>query len=199
MQDDDVVRVAIVGVQPIATQCPDLQRAVLAVLSTSSSSSWGAAGCTSRAALSIQADAWVAQQARQLLWSLADRASPPRFLIHDRDTKLSRGFDSIFRSEGIEIVRTPIQAPNANAYAERWVGSVRRECLDRLLIVGRRQLEHVLHTDVDHYNGHRPHRGLGLVPPQPRPALRLVAPPDPRRFHGTDRLGGLIHECSAAA
>ena len=68
----------------------------------------------------------------------------PRFLIHDRDTKFSRAFDSIFRSESIEIVRTPIQAPNANAHAERWVGSVRRECLDRLLIVGRRQLEHVL-------------------------------------------------------
>ncbi len=67
------------------------------------------------------------QQARNLLMDLDDRGLQPRFLIHDRDTKFSRAFDSIFRSEGIEIVRTPIQAPNANAYAERWVGSVRRE------------------------------------------------------------------------
>jgi hypothetical protein len=84
------------------------------------------------------------QQARNLLMDLDDRSLRPRFLIHDRDTKFSRAFDSTFRSERIEIVRTPIQAPNANAHAESWVGSVRRECLDRLLIFGRRQLRHVL-------------------------------------------------------
>ena len=82
---------------------------------------------------------------------LDDRSQRPRFLIHDRDTKFSRAFDSIFRSEGVEIVRTPIQAPNANAYAERWVGSVRRECLDRLRIFSRRQLERVLQVYVRHY------------------------------------------------
>jgi putative transposase len=125
--------------------------------------------------------AWVAQQARQLSWSLADRASPPRFLIHDRDAKFSGAFDEIFRSEGIEIVRTPIHAPQANAFAERFVGTVRRECLDWILIIDRRQLERVLHTYVDHYNSHRPQRGLGLVPLQPRPALRLAAPADPLR------------------
>jgi putative transposase len=76
---------------------------------------------------------------------------------------------------------------------------VRRECLDWILITGRRQLERVLHTYVDHYNSHRPHRGLGLVPPQPRPALRLVAPADSRRIRRRDRLGGLIHEYRAAA
>jgi len=76
---------------------------------------------------------------------------------------------------------------------------VRRECLDWILVIGRRQLERVLHTYVDHYNSHRPLRGLGLVPPQPRPALRLAAPADPLRIRRRDRLGGLIHEYSAAA
>jgi transposase InsO family protein len=80
-----------------------------------------------------------------------------------------------FRSEGVEVIRTPIRAPRANAYAERLVGPLRRECLDWILILGRSQLERVLHIYVEHYNGHRPHRGLGLVPPQPRCALGLVA------------------------
>ena len=88
-----------------------------------------------------------------------------------------------------------LDAMLVSAYAERFVGTVRRECLDWILITGRRQLERVLHTYVDHYNSHRPHRGLGLVPPQPRRALRLAAP----RIRRRDRLGGLIHEYSAAA
>ena len=72
------------------------------------------------------------------------------FLIHDRDSKFSHAFDSVFASEGITIIRTPVRAPNANAYAERWVGSIRRECLDRLLIFNRRQLERVLRVYVRH-------------------------------------------------
>jgi Integrase core domain len=88
------------------------------------------------------------------------------FLIHDRDTKFSRVFDGVFKSEGIRIIRTPIRAPNANAYAERWVGSVRRECLDRLLIVGRRQLEHVLRVYAVHFNQQR-------VGSQTRPRLSV--------------------------
>jgi len=99
---------------------------------------------------------------------LDDRDQRPRFLIHDRDRKFSHAFDAIFRSEGIEIVRTPLQAPNANAYAERWVGSARRECLDRLLILGRRQLEHVLRVYIRHFNQQRPHRALDLRPPDHR-------------------------------
>jgi putative transposase len=94
---------------------------------------------------------WTAQQARQLAWSLADRATPARFLIHDRDSKFSRAFDEVFRSEGVEIIRTPFRAPKANAFAERWVGTVRRDCLDWLLISSRKQLERVLHIYVDHY------------------------------------------------
>src|SRR5262249_49458072 len=97
-------------------------------------------------------------QARSpVYWSLSPLtrallAASLAFLIHDRDTKFSRACDGIVRSEGIEIVRTPIQAPNANACAERWVGSVRRASLDRLLFCGRRQLEHVLCVSVRHLN-----------------------------------------------
>jgi transposase InsO family protein len=89
--------------------------------------------------------------------------TPARFLIHDRDSKFSRSFDEVFRSEGIEIIRTAFRAPNANAFAECWVGTVRRDCLDWLLISSRRQLERVLRVYVDHYNTHRPHRALGLT------------------------------------
>ncbi len=104
--------------------------------------------------------AWTAQQARNLLMTLDDRPQPLDLLIHDRDAKFSGGFDHVFESEGIAVIRTPAQAPNANAHAERWVGSVRRECLDRLLIFSRRQLEHVLRVYARHYNCHRPHRSL---------------------------------------
>jgi transposase InsO family protein len=110
--------------------------------------------------------AWVAQQARNLLMTLDDRQQPVRFLVHDRDSKFSGGLDQVFTSEGVIVIRTPVQAPNANAHAERWVGSVRRECLDRLLIFSRRQLEHVLRVYTRHYNQHRPHRALALHPPE---------------------------------
>lgn len=144
--------------------------------------------------------AWVAQQARNLLMSLDDREQPLRFLIHDRDAKFSGGFDHVFQSEGIAVIRTPVQAPNANAHAERWVGSVRRECLDRLLIFSRRQLEQVLRVYTRHYNHHRPHRALALHPPEqaggnPAP---LRAPPYPQ-LNRRDLLGGLIHEYEHAA
>ena len=76
-----------------------------------------------------------------------------RFLIRDRDSKFTRDFDEVFRSEGIRVIKAPVRAPKARAHAERWVGSVRRECLDRLLIFGRGQLERVLRVYVDHYRG----------------------------------------------
>jgi transposase InsO family protein len=139
------------------------------------------------------------QQARNLLMDLDERGQRPCFLIHDRDTKFSRAFDSIFQSEDVAVIRTPIRAPNANAYAERWVGSVRRECLDRLPIFGRRQLEHVLRVYVCHFNQQRPHRALELRPPDrrggldPPPAART---PQVRR---RDLLGGLLHEYELAA
>jgi putative transposase len=144
--------------------------------------------------------AWVAQQARNLVMTLDDREQPVRFLIHDRDSKFSGGFDQVFTSEGIAVIRTPVRAPNANAHAERWVGSVRRECLDRLLIFSRRQLEHVLRVYTCHYNQHRPHRALALCPPEQANGnpTTLRAPAYPQ-LNRTDLLGGLIHEYEHAA
>jgi putative transposase len=144
--------------------------------------------------------AWVAQQARNLLMTLEDRQHTLRFLIHDRDSKFSAGFDQVLESEGIAVIRTPVRAPNANAHAERWVGSVRRECLDRLLIFSRRQLEHVLRVYTRHYNYHRPHRALALHPPEQADgnATTLRAPADPQ-LNRRDLLGGLIHEYEHAA
>jgi putative transposase len=86
-------------------------------------------------------------------------------LIRDRDSKFTRNFDAVVASEGIQVVKTQVRAPKANAIAERFVGTVRRECLDWLLILNRRHLEHVLHGYTDHYNAHRPHRSLDLAPP----------------------------------
>jgi putative transposase len=103
--------------------------------------------------------AWVTQQARNLLLALEERGRRLRFLLRDRDAKFSRAFDDVFGSEGAEVLLTPVQAPNANAYAERWIRTVRAECLDWLLVVGRRHLNEVLRVYVAHYNQHRPHRG----------------------------------------
>jgi putative transposase len=139
---------------------------------------------------------WTAQQARNLMMQLGDER-PLRLLIHDRDTKFGGGFDEVFRSEGCKVIRTPIRAPNANAHAERWVRTVRADCLDQLLIAGRRHLERVLRVYVRHYNEHRPHRALGLVPPD-----RSTEVPQatlPARVARRDLLGGLIHEYQAAA
>jgi putative transposase len=137
---------------------------------------------------------WVTQQARNLAMQLGDE-QPFRFLIHDRDTKFSHAFDEVFRTEGVRVIRTPVQAPNANAFAERWVRTVRSDCLDRILILGRRHLEHVLRVYRRHYNEHRPHRALQLLPPSGREPTPLTAPASLRR---RDLLGGLIHEYDAA-
>jgi putative transposase len=113
---------------------------------------------------------WVAQQARNLSIAVGEGLFARRFLIRDRDTKFTRVFDDVFRGQGIRVIPTPVRAPQANAYAERWVGTVRRECLDWILIFGRRHLEVVLQTYVAHYNAHRPHRGPLIFKPQtPRP------------------------------
>jgi transposase InsO family protein len=146
--------------------------------------------------------AWTMQQARNLLMDLDDRGRPVRFLIHDRDSKFSAAFDAVFVSEGIRIIRTPVRAPNANAHVERWVGTVRRECLDRLLVLGRRQLEHVLRIYVQHYNRRRPHRARDLEPPDPTPAIAAARgdPPAPlTTLRRRDLLGGRIHEYQLAA
>ncbi len=142
------------------------------------------AGCTTN-----PTGAWVTQQARNL--SFTGLFARMRFLIHDRDSKFSASFDEIFLSEGIKVIHTPIRAPQANAYAERFVRTIRAECLDWLLIIGRLHLEHVLRVYTSHYNRERPHRGLALLTPASTNA-------DPRARAGgierRDRLGGLIHE-----
>lgn len=142
--------------------------------------------------------AWVTQQARNLLMEIGERDKPVRFLVRDRDSKFTAAFDEVFRSEGVEIIRAPIRAPRAKAHAERWVGSVRRECLDWILIFGRRHLERVLRAYELHYNEHRPHRSLGQRSPvaKPRP---LVDPKAIPSVHRRDRLGGLLHEYELAA
>jgi transposase InsO family protein len=100
----------------------------------------------------------------------------------------------VLRAEGIRVIRTPIRAPNANAYAERWVRTVRADCLDRILIVGRRHLEQVLRVYRRHYNEHRPHRALHLLPPDGQPTPTAAA----EHLRRSDLLGGLIHEYEAA-
>ena len=108
--------------------------------------------------------AWVAQQARNLVMGFDDRAGRFRFSVRDRDTKFTAAFDAVVAAEGIEVLRTPVGAPRATASAERWVGTVRRELLDRMLIVGCRQLRAVPAEYADYYNGRRPHRALGQAP-----------------------------------
>ena len=143
---------------------------------------------------------WLTQQARQLTWTLAEHPESFRFLIRDRDQKFTVSFDDVFRSHGMEIIRTPFRAPQANGVAERFVRTVRSECLDWLLILNQQHLERVLAVFVDHYNGHRPHRALDLTPPSPMRPLRQRAP-DSRRadVQRRDRLGGLLHEYKVAA
>ena len=142
---------------------------------------------------------WATQQARNIIETFVDREEPIRFLIHDRDSKFTAAFDEVFRSEGIRTIRTPVRAPRANAFIERWIGTVRRKCLDRLLIVNRRHLERVLPVYIRHYNGHRPHRSLDQRPPiqAPPPGPETAAAHD--RIRRRDVLGGLIHEYKAAA
>jgi len=115
-----------------------------------------------------------------------------RFLIHDRDSKFVASFDEVFRSEGARVILTPCRAPQANAYAERFVRTARAECLDWLLILGSRQLERVLSVFVEHYNRERPHRALGRCPPAP--PQPTFPPPPGGEVTRRDRLGGLLHE-----
>jgi putative transposase len=131
---------------------------------------------------------------------LADRACPVRFLVRDRDTKFTSSFDDVLRSEGVRIIQTPVRAPRANAFAERFVGTIRRECLDRMQIFSRRQLEAVLAEYVDHYKRHRPHRSLDQTAPLSTTSLPPPSSPaDATQVRRVDRLGGAIHEYKLAA
>jgi putative transposase len=140
--------------------------------------------------------AWVIQQARNLLLDVDRRADPLRFLLRDRDGKFTAAFDAVFTATGIEVIRTPPQAPRANAIAERWVGTVRHRCTDRMLITGERHLRVVLDEYVRHYNDHRPDRTLGQQPPNRRAHSVRV---DGARVDRRPILGGLINEYAQAA
>jgi transposase InsO family protein len=144
--------------------------------------------------------AWAAQQARNLMMDLGERAVQFRFLIRDRDTKYTAVVDEVFTAEGIEVLRSPPQAPRANAFAERWVRTVRRECLDRMLIYSPRHLLAILGEFVAHYNEHRPHQGRHQRPPNatdttPVGVVDLAA----TRIRRRKILDGLINEYSQAA
>ena len=155
--------------------------------------------------------AWVTQQARNVAGDIVGEEIDVKFLLRDRDTKYVASFDEVFRSEGAQILRSPYRTPNANAYAERFVRTVRAECLDHLLIVNVHHLERVLRIHVNHYNLQRPHQGISQEIPAARP-LPVVVPSEPRldvsqlshrphrqgvRRH--DRLGGIIHEYELVA
>jgi len=142
------------------------------------------AGCTTNPDIT-----WVTQQARHLVWNLKDDSRDMAFLIHDNDTKFASSYDNVFSSEGIEILNTPYRAPRANAYAERWVCTIREECLDHVLVLNENHLHRVLREYGEYYNHARPHQGLG----QHFPVSGLVsntAGPIRRR----DILGGVIHD-----
>jgi putative transposase len=111
---------------------------------------------------------WVTQQARNVAMDLNDQDFAVRILLRDHDAKFTASFDEVFCSEAAEVIRTPIRAPKANAYAERWVQTVRAECLDWTLVFGRYHLQWLLRGYVRHYNQQRPHRGLALAVPQPQ-------------------------------
>ena len=142
---------------------------------------------------------WVAQQARNLVMGLGDRAAQFKFLIRDRDAKFAGSFDAVFTAEGVRIVRTPAQAPRANAFAERWIRSARRECLDHILIHGERHLLTTLGEYVVHYNGHRPHQARRQLPPDADKAPPPLTDLARERVRRRTILNGLIHEYSQAA
>src|ERR1035437_1840214 len=148
--------------------------------------------------------AWVIQQARNITGDLTDADIAAKFLVRDRDTKYVASFDEVFKAEDTEILKTPFRTPNANAFAERFVRTVRSECFDHLLIVDEAHLERVLRSYACHYNGHRPHQGLSQEIPAMERTVPLAVRPGSddrhrqlRRYSGLirryDRLGGLIH------
>jgi putative transposase len=147
------------------------------------------AGCTRH-----PTNAWVAQRARQLSWQIQDGTLSATVLLRDRDSKYSAAFDTVFRSEGLQIVQTPPRCPWANCYAERWIGSARRECLDHLLIVNERHLHRMLTEYIAFYNTLRPHQSLAQQCPIPLPGTGPGAGPVGRR----DVLGGIIHHYERA-
>jgi transposase InsO family protein len=140
--------------------------------------------------------AWTTRQARNFLMDLGELASGFRFLIRDRDSRFTAAFDAVLSGNGTRVIKTPVRSPRATSYAERFVGTLRRECLDRVLILGERHLREVPAVYARHYNGHRPQQSLQQEPPQRQPghAVDITA-----RIERRQVIGGLISEYHRAA
>ena len=140
--------------------------------------------------------AWTAQQARNLLMNLGERAGHFKFLVRDRDSKFTAAFDEVLAGNGVRIIKTPVRSPRANSFAERYVGTLRRECLDHLLVYGEQHLRQVLAAYARHYNEHRPHQSREQRPPlrEPGQAVDVTA-----RIKRTHVVQGLISEYRRAA
>jgi transposase InsO family protein len=136
---------------------------------------------------------WVVQQARNLLMDLEDAGTRMKFVLHDRDASFTAAFDAMFQAAGARVIRSAIQAPRMNSIMERWIGSCRRELLDRTLVWNQRHLMIVLREYEDSCNTHRPHRALKQAAPH-RPLPDGVTDLDQFRVHRRDRAGGVIHE-----
>ena len=140
--------------------------------------------------------AWTAQQARNLLMDLGERAGRFKFLIRDRDSKFTAAFDEVFAGHGMRTIKTPVRSPRANSFAERYVGTLRHECLDHLLIYGERHLRQILAESSRHYNEHRPHQSREQRPPlhEPGQTIDMTA-----RIKRKQVVRGSISEYSRAA
>jgi putative transposase len=138
-------------------------------------------------------ESWVVQQARNLAMDLEDTGRRAKFALHDRDACFTAAFDAVFRAAGVRVIRSAVQAPRMNSVMERWIGSCRRELLDRTLIWNQRHLMTVLREYEDFYNTHRPHRALKQAAPL-RPLPDGIADLDHFRVQRRDRAAGMIHE-----
>ncbi len=142
------------------------------------------AGCTAH-----PDNAWITQQARQVMWALDEREPAIHFLIRDNDKKFSHAFDTVFRSKVIKVIPTPYRTPNANAFAERWIRSVREECLDKVLIINQAHLRRVMREYIAFFNAARPHQGIDQQIPVPPTSRAMSGPVRCRKV-----LGGILHD-----
>ena len=143
--------------------------------------------------------AWTVQAARNLFLGHSEKLANTKALVRDRGSQFTASFDDVFRTEGIKVLTTPVRTPVANAFAERWIGSLRRELVDRTIIWNQRQLQRLVTEYIDHYNGHRPHRALQQQPPSPPVAPDTALPFPTANITRLPRCDGLINEYGNAA
>jgi len=143
--------------------------------------------------------AWTVQAARNLFLVHGAKLTDAKALVRDRGSQFTRSFDEMFRTEGMTVPKTPVRTPVANSIAERWIGTLRRELLDRTIIWNRRQLHRLVTDYIDHYNRHRPHRALQQQAPSPLPTTEAPAPSPTHTVVRLPRSNGLINEYKNAA